>query len=45
MIDNNDSNLLVNSTTANKINPREIKTLMSTSSKGNPAPSSTKIIT
>ena len=44
VIDNNDSTLLVNSTTENKINPGDIRELMSTPSKGNHSPSSTKKI-
>ena len=44
MIDNNDSTSLVNSTTENKINPGDIRKLMSTPSKVNPTPLSTKNI-
>ena len=42
VIDNNDSTLLVNSTTINKINSRDIRKLISTHVKGNSTPSSTK---
>ena len=42
VIDDNDSTLLVNSATGNKINPGDIRKLMSTPSKDNPSPSSTK---
>ena len=36
--DNNESALLVNSTTANKLNPRDIKKILSISGKGQSAP-------
>ena len=44
VVDYNDSNLLVNSTTADKRNPRDIRKLLSTLSKGNSSSSSTKKI-
>ena len=42
--DNNDSTLLVNSATANEINPRDIRQLFSILIKGNSVSSSTKKI-